>query len=266
MKKYIYVIAIISIAGFAQSPVQESPADIDYELIEPYEDQKLTKVEDIVDSIQLDTKKLEQRTFASNLKQKYKSEEFIYSMSKPRESAWDKIKRKLSEFLSDMFNSNDVSKFNQYTEWFLQAIAVGILGLVLYWFFKFLMGKEGGFFFSKKNKTLNPEEQTIKENIHQINFEQLIATYETEHNYRYAVRYQFLHLLKIFTDKHLIEWDPDKTNVDYMREIEGSLAQRPFQRLSKIFEYVWYGEFEMLEGDYEMVKASFNELKQLPNE
>ncbi|MXV38809.1 DUF4129 domain-containing protein [Flavobacteriaceae bacterium Ap0902] len=268
MKHKFLIILFLSLCTAAQDTLQSPPpvVGIKPEMVEDYPLKDNVETADLIDSLRYISTATHQRSFQSNLKEKYSSPDFEYSMTKPRESLWDRIMRVLRDFLSDIFDVRDASNLNQMTEWVMKALAAVIIGLVLYWAIKFLIGKEGNFFFSKKNKKINPEPQTIKENIHEIDFNQLIAEYETSKNYRYAVRYQYLHLLKILTDSGLIEWDPDKTNLDYIQELAGRKEQTAFKKLSHIFDYVWYGEFDIVQRDYNQVKLSFNALKNRDNE
>ena len=85
-----------------------------------------------------------------------------------------------------------------------------------------------------------------------------IKDYERNRDFRYAVRYQFLWILKILADKNIIEWNPKKTNRDYMTEIKEKQLQRKFREAAKIFDYVWYGEFEIDENSYHKMKEKWS--------
>lgn len=204
---------------------------------------------------------LAERNFEDNFKDKYQTSEFDYTLTKPRESLWSRIKRKLNEWISYFMRSSDANSINNVTEWILRIVAVGILGLAVYWLLRFLVNKEGPWFFSRKNKELNPEVQTIKENIHKIDFQTVINQYETEKNYRFAVRYQYLHLLKMMTDHRILEWDTEKTNLDYISEVKDEKMKETFKNLTYVFDYVWYGEFPVEEPAYANYKARFNQMK-----
>jgi hypothetical protein len=40
----------------------------------------------------------------------------------------------------------------------------------------------------------------------------------------------------------LITWQPNKTNRDYLREMNKQAAQPSFKHITDVFEYAWYGE------------------------
>ncbi|WP_245328349.1 DUF4129 domain-containing protein [Hymenobacter aquaticus] len=80
------------------------------------------------------------------------------------------------------------------------------------------------------------------ENIHALDFNALLAEAEAAGNYRLAVRLGYLAVLKQLTDRGLIQWQPEKTNHDYLRELTARPLRPAFRELTQQFEYVWYGE------------------------
>ncbi len=57
----------------------------------------------------------------------------------------------------------------------------------------------------------------------------------------------------------MIDWKQGKTNRMYVNELNKNELHRPFQYLTTQFEYVWYGEFELNNNSYEMVRNKFEE-------
>jgi len=43
----------------------------------------------------------------------------------------------------------------------------------------------------------------------------------------------------------LIEWKPGKSNAEYIREIKLKPIRSTFVSLSRLFDYSWYGGFEI---------------------
>ena len=99
------------------------------------------------------------------------------------------------------------------------------------------------------------------ENIHEINFPESILGFERSGDYRSAIRYHFLFVLKKLSDKKRINWNPEKTNKDYVRELKADHLQEEFSKLSYIFDYVWYGEFSIDEESYEKFKEQYQSFK-----
>lgn len=259
---YISLFNLISLSAQTDSLPQATPPPVEVIEEAAYYDDKGSNTHDLLnDGDYILHDDLQQRHFEKDFQDKYTGNAYDYSMTKPHESLWDKIIRKLQEWLSYFFRTDDAQALNNITEWVMRIIAVGIVGLVIYWLLRFLMKKEGSWFFSKKNKDLNPEARTITENIHEIDFPKLISQYETEKAYRYAIRYQYLHVLKIFTDKKILEWDAEKTNLDYIHEVADAELKEKFRRLTHIFDYVWYGEFMVDKETYEKFQVEFKNVK-----
>ena len=201
------------------------------------------------------------KSFEEKFQSKYKGGEYDYTTVKPRESLWQKIQKRIKKILESIFGKVDPNKTASYAENIMRIFAVIIIGFVLYFLIKFLLGKDGNFFFSKKNKKLNIANQDLQENIHEINFSESIEKFERQEDYRSAVRYQFLLVLKKLADKKLISWNPEKTNKDYLSELKNNDLKASFKDLAYIFDYVWYGEFEVNQENYTQFKQKFLNFK-----
>lgn len=197
------------------------------------------------------------KRFEEDYRVKYSSSEFDYSIIKPKESLWEKFKRRINKIVEAIFGNIDPSKTARYTEIIVWTLAILIIGFVLYLFIRFLLNKNGSIFFSKKNKKLSLQNQDLKENIHEINFSESIANCEKQEEYRSAIRYQFLLVLKKLADAKQIHWNPEKTNKDYIQELKNLNQKREFEELVYIFDYIWYGEFEIDKRAYDYFKQKF---------
>lgn len=198
------------------------------------------------------------KKFQENFQKKYNTPEFDYTATKPQVSLWDKFWKWVEQFFRDLFGQPDPQKAFSYTEAILKFLAIILIGFVLYLIINFIFNKNGNYFFSKKNKKLNIDHQDVVENIHEINFSETIARLEREKDFRSAVRYQFLQILKKYSDQKIIVWNPEKTNQDYAKEITNESLRTKFMELAYIYDYVWYGEFDINENDYEIFKKKFN--------
>lgn len=201
------------------------------------------------------------KRFEEKFQSKYKGSDYDYTTVKPRESLWQKIQNRIKKILESLFGKVDPGKTASYAENIMRIFAIIIIGFVLYFLIKFLLGKDGNFFFSRKNKKINIENQDLQENIHEINFSESIEKFERQKDYRFAVRYQFLLVLKKLADKKLINWNPEKTNKDYRSELKSNDLKTTFKELAYIFDYVWYGEFEVSEENYNNFKRKFLNFK-----
>ncbi len=201
------------------------------------------------------------RSFQSNFKSKYKGEEFDYTLVKPKESIMERMFRRLSQVLSTIFGKMEPIKAESIARTLLRLLVIAIVAFLLYFLVRFLASKDGNLFFSKKNKKLRIASQDLHENIHEIDFQKTIAEYEAKREWRFAIRYQFLLVLKKLSDQKIIDWNPEKTNKDYLKEISNKGEKEAFQKLIYIFDHVWYGEFDIDDARYEVFKSEFKNFK-----
>lgn len=120
-------------------------------------------------------------------------------------------------------------------------------------------------FFKKPKSNYNPAHDFLNENIHELNFDQLIAEASAGQNYRKAIRLLYLKTLKQLTDQNLIDWQPNKTNRDYLAELQLSTFYPPFEQATFVFNYVWYGNFNINPHDYGVISTQFNRFHDLLN-
>jgi hypothetical protein len=120
--------------------------------------------------------------------------------------------------------------------------------------------------FRKAPIRLNEEHEIdYEEDLFTINFESEIRKAIDSNNYRLAIRLLFLSSLKQLNNNGVIVYKPTKTNADYLFHLYGSPYYKPFFRLSRFFDYVWYGKFQIdADGFKELQKefVQFNDLLQ----
>lgn len=199
------------------------------------------------------------RKFKDNIPSRYNDEEFNYETIKPRESFWDRLLRKIARFLNSLFGTEVNSSFS-LGKILLRVFVIILAGFIIYFLIKFLIGRNIGFF-GKKNSSIDIKDEDLNENIHEINFSATIAKFENSAEYRLAVRYQFLSILKTLSDKKIIAWNPEKTNKDYGYEIKDENLRKKFSDLTLIFDYIWYGEFGVDHKSYLKFKEQFQSFK-----
>lgn len=90
----------------------------------------------------------------------------------------------------------------------------------------------------------------ITEDLNTINFDVKIKEAAKENDYRLAIRWHYLKMLYILDKNEFIIFAPFKTNIDYNNELKGKKASEGFAKFSRIYEYVWYGQFELNQHSY----------------
>ncbi len=197
---------------------------------------------------------LNSRKFQADFQEKYRGAEFIYETKvKPEElSSWDKFWRGILDFLRRLLDFSGSDTDFSIVASIFKVLFILLICFVVYRIVKVIINYNGGFIFGKKNKAIGISNYS-EEDIHNINFSEIIAEAKVNQDYRVAVRYYYLWLLKTYTDKEIIEWDIEKTNRDYANEIQRFETKSQFQYLSYLYDYIWYGEFSI--NDYDFAKA-----------
>ena len=81
-----------------------------------------------------------------------------------------------------------------------------------------------------------------------------------EGNHRYAIRFTFLKLLQLLIRASQIKWEKEKTNYNYLDEMNTNVAAQ-FRGLLITYEYVWYGEFAASAALYDRFANGLTELE-----
>lgn len=115
--------------------------------------------------------------------------------------------------------------------------------------------------FEKEQASRNAIIMEGYEVIHGIDFDKMIEQSSENGQFRIAIRYLYLKCLSGLSDRKLIEWKPDKTNRDYLRELKSSAIYSLFSELTALFNYHWYGGSEIDQQSYLRIKRSFDQLQ-----
>lgn len=117
--------------------------------------------------------------------------------------------------------------------------------------------RPGSLFRRSADKEVAPVEEAA-EDIHKIHFESELDKAIRLKNFRLALRIMYLETLKKLTDKNLIAWRPEKTNWDYVRELNDPQLKKPFSEITNAYDYAWYGEFAIDEPLFRMMQEKMN--------
>ncbi|HET7899382.1 MAG TPA: hypothetical protein VFL47_16960 [Flavisolibacter sp.] len=136
--------------------------------------------------------------------------------------------------------------------WFV--VLSGFLGAVLWY-----LQSSNIFIFRRPAKRINEESSVAEgaENIFTLNYHREIAKAEEAQDFRLAVRLHYLQTLKDLSDRRLIEYLHGNTNHDYVTQLSQSHYYRDFFRLTRNFEYTWYGQFMPSAEVYALMRSDF---------
>lgn len=210
------------------------------------------------DEIYEDEEPIEKRSY-EDLKDKYSGNDFIYERASNNDGWWTRFKQWLSDFFKNLFDINTDAKAADVTDIVLKIFYVVIFVLVVFFIVKAIINKEGKWVFGKSSdKSIIPITD-VESNIYEADFKALIASAESENNYRLAIRYYYLYLLKNLSQSGIIEYDVEKTNNDYHYEIASEQIKKEFSYTSYLYNYIWYGEFDIDQVQFKKAKTAFNQ-------
>ncbi len=201
-----------------------------------------------------DTLKITIRSFSSAEVDKLKADPDLNYKQPPTvaESLWDRFKQWLAWFFESLFKkatTTDLGRVIVYTIAGILLIAVIMMLLKVNAFKVFYSGADQ----AKQNY------QVFHENIHEMDFEKLIQDATNKNEFRLATRLIFLYALKLLADKHFIDFNPGKTNHDYVEELKISDLKTGLNELSFYFDYAWYGNFSINDIQFQKIKNTFTE-------
>ena len=175
-----------------------------------------------------------------------------YAYNEPQEALtlWDKIIIAIQQWLRNVLD-------NQWVEYFLKGSAILIFVVILVALLnQMLKGEIKSAITGKKDRTLlnlNIDAGDLNTN----NIDSLIAQALEKKNYGLAVRYLYQKSLILLKDHELIHLKQDKTNYEYLKELNDHPSASYFDRLTYFHEYIDYGHFEIDKDRYQKVKAVF---------
>jgi len=217
----------------------------------------------ISDSLRVDqSETINRRASKENIKTRYTGEAFSYTEAKNDEvlNAWQRFKLWLAKKIAQFFQIETPQGSMKIVELLLKIIGILLIIFVIYKIVMAYMNKDGNWIFGRKSDKLNINTIAIEDNIHHENFETLIKEATQKKDYRLAIRYYYLFALKHLSEKNMIAWDHEKTNYDYYQEIENTTLKNRFQYISYIYNYCWYGEFDIDINEFKTGEKSFQKL------
>lgn len=88
-------------------------------------------------------------------------------------------------------------------------------------------------------------------------------------DFRSCIRIYFTFILKENMRLNYIRWKKDYTNYDYVTQLRNHLDEAEFSRLVSIYDWVWYGEYQLTENEFlaleKDIEAYYKRLAQIQN-
>ncbi|PHR74681.1 MAG: DUF4129 domain-containing protein [Lutibacter sp.] len=212
--------------------------------------------------VQYDKSDVQLKKFDNNQLDDYRNDkEFDYTVHKSKPTIlgriWTWLKRMFIKILSWIFGVEEaVGILAVILRIIPYVILLIILGLLVKFFLKVNMNTIISGKTDKGNVLLTEDEEIINNK----NIQSLIDKAISQKNYRLAVRYYYLLILQKLQEDEVIDWEPQKTNEDYIKEIKQKTIIDKFKNVTYLYDFVWYGNFEINEVEFSKVASSFNDL------
>ena len=193
----------------------------------------------------------EKRTFKEDLKEKYNDKEFVYTEEEAEKEEEEKEA------------SAAGAAFIGAILFFISTIFPFLLGgIIIFIILKTFLGTDTSFWNFKKSKKKVAKKLIYEdEDIHETDIDGLLQKAINSKEYRLAIRYYYLSVLKVLSNKKLIDYHKDKTNSEYLFEIENTQTRTDFSYLSYVYSYVWYGDFPIDETNFKLAENKYKSFK-----
>ena len=77
-------------------------------------------------------------------------------------------------------------------------------------------------------------------------------------DHRLAVRFMYLKSLQLLNERQWIRFHADATNYEYVNQMSGHKLASEFGFLTRVYDYMWYGEFALTEEQFDIVYKNFS--------
>ena len=149
-------------------------------------------------------------------------------------------------FLVSFFSAT----LTQIIFWLLAAFLVVFIIVKLFFAEGFFLRQSA----TARVKTLQEEE---KNDPVSVDYSRLLNTAINNKDYRLATRYLYLQSLQKLIIAGAISYSQDKTNYQYLREINNQPYRQEFSFLTLHYEYAWYGDFLIDEAGFTALQKKF---------
>ncbi|MBC6999973.1 DUF4129 domain-containing protein [Cytophaga sp. FL35] len=215
-------------------------------------------------TVVLDSSHIVKKEITESFLEKYRNDKaFNYEVVEQNPTWWDDFKTWLGNVMLRIFEAIfGMERASGILSIFLEIIPYILLGLLIFILIKFILrlnahtintkGKQGDVLLSEEERIIKTED-----------IGELIEKALAEKNFRLAVRYYYLQSLKQLNEREFIDWQLQKTNSDYVSEITKEDLKQQFAHITKLYDYIWYGDFFIDEQRFLRAEPSFKNLEKM---
>ena len=189
-----------------------------------------------------------------------RDENFNYLEEQQQKTWWQEFKewinQKYQQFLKWLFGDYDAGSILGFIIKLIPYILlIGIICFIIWLFTRMNPGKN----ILQQPQTATMHLDDEEEIIQNADIPTLIKTAIENGQYRMAVRYYYLQALKELDLKNLIDFEAQKTNEDYTSEINNAQLNIIFKKVTRIYNFIWYGDFQVSKDDFLLAEKGFSE-------
>ena len=190
---------------------------------------------------------------ADSVRKLQRQKEFAYiknldSLLKARQDAYLKNQKEI-----EPVEQQEPANIFPFFRILLWGIAIFAVVFIVY---RLFLSERGLFAAPTRNKKLSVEEDPV---IDEAYLDQQLQDALRKNNYRLAIRYLYLQTLSKMADKGWLQLSPDKTNYQYVQELNKWKYKNEFARITLHYEYAWYGDFAIGEEVFKPVQQAFEQ-------
>ncbi|WP_336838146.1 DUF4129 domain-containing protein [Sphingobacterium siyangense] len=187
---------------------------------------------------------------------RYETDDFVYSENiKDRVGVLQRILARLADWIGSIMPDNPY-KFREEFGYVFAFLAVIALAFILY---KVLYSRKQYFIKHSEEESELDVLAYVERNLMNSNLEPYIQEAIAQRNYALGIRYlQLLNIQKLAQSDH-IKWKLSKTNAEFAEEIQNEELRRGFAECTRIFDYVWFGQFELTEDNFSQYQQLFHQ-------
>ncbi len=181
------------------------------------------------------------------------SDTYIYPRTNTNTiTPWQRFLRWLRDFIT----------FNAKASWWEWLLYLFVFVVLLFAAIR-LLGIRYNRLFGDPEKATPLDFTAGEENLDDFRFEEEIEAALHQRNWRLVIRLHYLQALYLLAQAELLEVKPGKTSLDYRYELKTPKARESFSGIARLFDYIWYGQFEAAQGHAEQSAAYINQIKKI---
>lgn len=244
------LICIISIFLCSQSFLAQ---DLEKIVEKPLKEKKINTSKPFDKKARIDTSYIQKKEFNHNKIEDFKSsDDFIYERKEEEpgilQRFWNWIKESVKSFLRNFFN--DIDPAVGVLSSILRVLPYILLAIGLFFIVRYFANIAPKTILEGKNESLvnfSDDEELLQRD----DLETLLAEAVSNNDYRLAIRFYYLIILKKLSDASIIDWQQQKTNKDYIKELSEKRYLEEFKNSTKLYDFVWYGKFELTKKEFQ---------------